>query len=249
MQNKRTVFFTVILSFVLFSILQAQPKNNSPYSRYGLGDIHDDNFFFGQAMGNLGATLIDPWHINLNNPATYSYLQATAFEVGLDASYSRLNSDNNSSNIFSGNVNYFALGLPIVNPINDLLERVKRDYDFALVFALKPYSNVGYDIFSTEDHPDEGIIERNYVGSGGTYKFLTGVSGRYKNLSFGANAGYLFGQINYRSGVFFPDLPYAYSDDFLENFSVSGFLYDVGFTYSLTLNKAAIFALKTIPGR
>jgi hypothetical protein len=191
-------------------------------------------------MGNLGATAIDPWHVNLVNPASYSYLQATSFEVGLDASYKQLGTASANENIYKGNINYFALGLPLLNPINDALERVKRTYDIGLMFALKPHSTVGYDVISTEDHPDEGIVQRKYIGDGGTYKFLTGLSGRYENFSLGINAGYLFGKISYASLVYFQDLNYAYNNDFNESFSVSGFTYNVGASYSIVLNKAKL---------
>lgn len=239
MHSKRILFLTSIFSIFFFQLI-AQPQDNSPYSRFGLGDIHNDNFIFNQGMGNLGASSLDPWHINLVNPASYAYLQATAFEVGLDASYKRLSSSTEQANIYKGNVNYFALGLPLINPINDALERIQRSYDLGLVFALKPHSTVGYNVVSTEDHPDEGSIERNYVGDGGTYKFLTGFAGRYKNFSLGANVGYLFGKISYNSLVYFADLPFAYHNDFNESFNVSGFLYKLGASYTATLNKSKL---------
>jgi len=245
MHSMRILLLTSLFS-ILFITVFAQPKDNSPYSRFGLGDIHNDNFVFNQGMGNLGATAIDPWHINLVNPASYSYLQATAFEVGLDANYKQLASDSDKGDIFGGNINYFALGLPLINPINDALERVQRTYDLGLVFALKPHSTVGYNVISTEDHPDEGVIERNYVGEGGTYKFMTGLSGRYKDFSFGFNAGYLFGKVSYTSLVHFADIPFAYNNNFSETFSLGGFIYNVGATYSVTLNKAELSPEKNI---
>jgi hypothetical protein len=239
MHRIKTLVLSIILSFFFFNLI-AQPKINSPYSRFGLGDLHNDNFFFSQGMGDLSATTLDPWHINLTNPASYSYLQSAAFEIGLDARYGNLKSASESGNVYSGNLNYFALGLPLINPINDALERVKRTYDLGLVFALKPHTTVGYNILSMEDHPDEGRIERSYVGDGGTYKFITGIGGRYKDFAFGINGGYLFGNINYRSIVYFLDVPFAYNDDFRQSFNVNGFIYNVGVTYSLTLNKSLL---------
>ena len=232
----------ICLSFTLF----AQPKDNSPYSRFGIGDIHEDNFIFAQGMGNLGATLMDPYHLNLVNPASYGQLQATAFELGLDVTYKYLSSPTENASIFKGNVNYFALGLPLINRINDALERTQRNYDVGLTFSLKPHSTVGYNILSTEMHPDEGQIERNYTGDGGSYKFMTGVGARYKDFSFGFNAGYLFGQINYSSQVYFADLPFAYNNNFTESFSLNGFVYNVGLQYSLTLNRAQMKTDETI---
>lgn len=239
MHSLRIPIFTSIISIFYLGLI-AQPQDNSPYSRYGFGDIQNDQFIFSQGMGSLGASTLDPWHINLTNPASYSYLQATAFEVGMDATYRNLSSSTESSDIYKGNLNYIALGMPLINPINDALERVERTYDLGLVIALKPHSTVGYDILSTEEHPEVGTIQRNYVGEGGTYKLLSGLSGRYKDFSFGFNAGYLFGKISYNSLVYFEDLPSAYNNDFSESFSVKGFIYNLGATYTLTLNKSKL---------
>ncbi|MEZ4906736.1 MAG: hypothetical protein R2771_03620 [Saprospiraceae bacterium] len=57
-------------------------------------------------------------------------------------------------------------------------------------FTLKPFTNVGYNIKSTEENDDIGSIERYYEGTGGTYKFVSGVGARYKNFSVGVNVGY-----------------------------------------------------------
>ena len=225
-----------LLGLLFLGQLTAQPNDNSPYSRFGLGDIHPDQFISGQT-GLLGATQIDPWHINMVNPASYGHLQATAFEVGLGGSYTRLTGGTEKANVYQGNLEYFALGLPLINRINDAMERTQRDYDLGLVLALKPHSIVGYDVSSTEPHPDEGEIQRKYVGEGGSYKFMVGLGSRYKDFSVGINAGYLFGKISYNSLVYFADIPFAYNNQFSESFSMSGFLYNAGLQYSLVLNR------------
>jgi hypothetical protein len=239
MQFKTSLIFIFFLAAFLpkgFS----QQSENSPYSRYGIGKIHNDNFVFAQGFGNLGATNMDNYHVNLVNPASYGYLQATAFDIGFDINYNRLQTKKDAANIYGGNLNYFSLAIPLINPIGDFIERRERNLDIGLTFALKPHSTVGYNVISTEDHPDEGTIKRNYQGSGSTYKFLTGTGLRYKDFSAGVNAGLLFGTIKYESVVSFPDDIFAYEDHFTESFSVNGFIYNAGLQYVVRLNKKAI---------
>lgn len=239
MQIKTSLFLFILLTAFLPDGI-SQQNENSPYSRYGIGRIHNDNFIFAQGSGNLGATNIDNFHVNLVNPASYGFLQATTFDVGLDINYNRLQTKRDAATIYGGNLNYFALAIPLINPIGDFIERRERNLDIGLTFALKPHSTVGYDVVSTEDHPEEGTIQRNYQGSGSTYKFLTGTGLRYKDIAVGFNLGLLFGNIKYNSIVSFPDDIFAYEDHFSESFSLNGFTYNVGAQYVLRLNKKAI---------
>lgn len=239
MQIKTSLILLVLLITFLPEGI-SQQNENSPYSRYGIGRIHNDNFVFAQGFGNLGATNIDNFHVNLVNPASYGFLQATSFDLGLDINYNRLQTKRDAANIYGGNLNYFSLAIPLINPIGDFIERRERNLDIGLTFALKPHSTVGYNVISTEDHPDEGTIQRNYQGSGSTYKFITGSGLRYKDFSVGINAGLLFGNIKYESIVSFPDDPFAYENHFTESFSLNGFIYTVGLQYVIRFNKNAI---------
>src|SRR5258708_2900208 len=66
--------FAVILCFC-FSRVSAQ--DNSPYSRYGIGDLVPSTHIIGRGMGSLSAGIVDysGLSINFNNPATYGSFQ------------------------------------------------------------------------------------------------------------------------------------------------------------------------------
>ncbi len=236
MNNKKSIFLSIIFIFATVVFVMAQPKDNSPYSRYGLGDPADNNFVYFRTTGLSGA-FYNPYQINVVNPASYGYLKATVFDVGLYTKYARLKTKSNSTGVFSGNLEYFSLGIPLINPINDLLEKKERKYDIGLTFSLIPVTNVGYNISSTEEKEGIGTIRRNYKGTGGTYKFMTGLGGRYENLAFGFNVGYLFGKINYDREISFPELNASYTNNYHTDFSVNGFIYNVGAIYNVVLNK------------
>src|SRR6266498_4974936 len=47
-------------------------QDNSPYSRYGLGDLAPRTNIVTRGMGSFSAGYADPLSINFNNPASYS---------------------------------------------------------------------------------------------------------------------------------------------------------------------------------
>ncbi|MEL6867047.1 MAG: hypothetical protein AAFP19_21670 [Bacteroidota bacterium] len=229
------LFFLVIGATCSF----AQPKSNSPYSRLGLGDIFNQNFAHINGMGDLAASFHDPYTINLLNPASYATLRTTAFEVGIHAKYGNLesNTTNSSEEIWSGNLSYFALGFPLRNPLNDILDRKKRKFDFGMVFALLPYSTVGYNVETDEFLPGADTISFSFEGTGGSYRILWGNAVKWKNLSFGVNLSYLFGKLNNDRLVTFPNLSASYRDELHDEVRVNGLLWNVGFQYDIIFQK------------
>src|SRR5215212_2441486 len=63
---------------ILFSgfFSPAFSQDNSPYSRYGIGDLVPSTNIPGRSMGGIAAGMADPLSINFNNPASYSSFQA-----------------------------------------------------------------------------------------------------------------------------------------------------------------------------
>jgi hypothetical protein len=71
--------------FCSLAALAQQPRLNSPYSRYGLGDSYNQYFANQAGWGGQTAAYHDPFHLNLENPASLSFLRTTAFETGMFA--------------------------------------------------------------------------------------------------------------------------------------------------------------------
>ena len=233
----RIIVLVLILLNATIMIAQEQnvvirPKDNSPYSRFGLGDPVDQFFAAQAGFAGMTAAFQDPFHLNLSNPASLSYLRATAFEVGFYGKYASLSDQNSSAGVWSGNLGYLALAFPLKNSINSALDRVRSNWDFGMSIALVPYSLVGYDIeIDVEDQGEVGDVSNSLKGNGGTYRLIWGNGARYKNLSFGVNLGYQFGkQINSRR-IDFDDLFNSYSSEFLDEISYSGLVWSVGTQY------------------
>ena len=81
------------------------------------------------------------------------------------------------------------------------------------------------------------MISSSFEGSGGTYKFYWGNGFKYKNLSVGANLGFIFGKTNQDQVVNFDSLLVSYSDIFHEDISYNGFVWNVGVQYDILLKE------------
>ncbi len=219
-------------------MLYGQPKFNSPYSRIGLGDLWNSNFAASNGMADLSAAFHDPYHINLNNPASFGYLYATSFEVGVRAKYGSLETQTENIGVRSGNLAYLSLGFPIKNPIGRVLDRDKSKLNWGMNFALVPYTTVGYIVETQEIREDPvDLIKYNFQGSGGTYKLLWGNGVKVNNLSFGINMGYLFGKIEQNQEVRFDSLSASYRDILLSDISHNGFVWNAGLQYDFVFKK------------
>lgn len=215
-----------------------KPSSNSPYSRFGLGDIVSQNFAAAGGMAGLSAAFYDPFHLNTQNPASLVQLQATAFEVGLYGKYSTLEEGDKKSNLWSGNLNYIGLGFPLINPISKVLDKSQSPWSYGMSFALQPITKVGYDVQAQVQRTDELELTTNiYKGVGGIYKLSWGNGVKYKNFAAGVSLGYNFGKITNSRRVQFDSLQLAYSTEFLDEFSVSGFSWTLGAQYTYEFGK------------
>lgn len=66
------------------TVVCAQISTNSPYTRYGLGDMFDQSFTNNAAMGGVGYALRTPEHINAMNPASYTAVDSLSFILMLE---------------------------------------------------------------------------------------------------------------------------------------------------------------------
>src|SRR5215213_4195328 len=62
-----------LFTALFFSSVQAQ--DNSPYSRYGLGNLYPRMNVINRGMGGVSAAYSDIFSINYNNPASYAGFQ------------------------------------------------------------------------------------------------------------------------------------------------------------------------------
>jgi hypothetical protein len=236
---------------LIFSLAtQAQPKDNAPYSRFGLGE-EVSHTLSASGFGGLTATYSDPLHINLKNPASYAWLNAATFEAGLGAEFSSLKFNDQQAKFWTGNLTHLALAFPLHNSRNDALSRKKRNLFWGMNLALLPNTLIGYDIQTEAEKTDVATVTNIFQGTGGTNRLVWGNGFRYKNFSGGINLGYLFGQLESERRVLFKNYfdennngkedvgenIIFYQDKFLDNISVRGFLWNIGAQYRHDFDK------------
>lgn len=230
--------YGISLTILLFATsVIGQSGTNSPFSRFGIGDLRSGNLVHLQSMGGLEASFTDPYHANIKNPAALAFQQVISYDVGMNMRYANLADTESSENILSGNLENIAFSIPLFNNYNELLEVEKRQYWLATGFSLSQHSDVNYDVSVLDELPDVGLVRREFAGNGGTYRVQWGNAFKYKNLSVGANLGYLFGQLVNERNVRFEDIMISYDNNFLDVFSLRGFTYNLGAIYQHILNK------------
>lgn len=218
---------------------QILPKQNSPYSRFGLGDLFSPALVSQSGMGGIGVALRDGSHTNWLNPASLTALEVTGLELAVSAKYSALTDGDQKDEAVSGNLRHLSLAFPLNNSINQALERKKRTFAWGMGFHLAPSSEVGYSIQNVEIRGESlERITTDLKGSGGTYKLGWGNGLRFGSLSVGAELQALFGKVANSRSVILDSVSLAYSTDLQDNISYRSTIFKLGAQYVFQFDKA-----------
>ena len=74
---KRLISASILLTVTGLAV--AQTSTNSPYTRYGFGQLADQNFGNSKAMGGIAYGLRNGYQINASNPASYTAIDSLTF--------------------------------------------------------------------------------------------------------------------------------------------------------------------------
>ncbi len=213
--------FRVFGLLVLSLSVHAQNESNSPYSRFGIGELHDFSTATQSAMGGVSIADNDPYSINFNNPASYStiFKQRFIMQTGGFHTSKLLKTNTQNQVVNSTNFNYLMLAFPVHK-------------FWASSIGLLPYSEMSYSFSDVNYYPSANLF---FEGNGGITKFYFGNSVTpVKNLSLGFNINYLFGNLNSSRKVVFTD-----SDIFNtrnnDDTNIKGFNLDFGLQYKVKL--------------
>jgi hypothetical protein len=228
---------------------EVQPKENSPFSRFGLGNLSPQYLASTGGMGGMTAAYRDPYHYNPMNPASLSSLRLTDFDFGLYAKNTTIDDGKNNLNGWSGNINHIAIGFPTYSVINEIYDRKPREVRWAMGLALMPYNTMGYLVETQVNSPnnkiDSGIVKNFFIGSGGSYRLMWGNGVSYKGLSAGVNIGYLFGKMNYfRQNLLYDPNFNTYINNGQDNYTLGSFFWNLGLQYTITLDPKSKYGEK-----
>ena len=213
-----------ILAFVIVGLpLSAQNESNSPYSRFGLGDLQSFSSATHSAMGGVGIASYDPLSINVSNPVSYSsvFTQRFTMQTGGIHTTKLLQTSTQNQVVNSTNFNYLMFSFPL-----------SKFWGTSL--GLLPYSEKSFSFSDANTDPSADLL---FEGNGGLTRIYFGNSVNInKNLSIGANLNYLFGNLNSSRKVFFDDVS-IFNTKINEDVNINGFYLDFGFIYKAKFRK------------
>ena len=241
--------FTVL---ALASATAVQAQDNSPYSRYGIGNLVPNTNVNNRGMGGISAAYADFMSINFNNPASYSRFQAlleersrqmasgrVLLDVGLNIENRTLREPNQPIDFTSTNAlfSHVQIGLPLRK-------------NWGLSFGLRPISRISYKVDRHERLMD-GVTGQpidtaltQFNGSGGTFLPSIGTGFAIGNFSLGANVGYLFGRKEFgtRRALLNDSVSY-FSSNHSTNASFGDVYLNAGAQYRFKINRQTTLSL------
>jgi hypothetical protein len=241
-----------VLSLQLSALNYLQAQDNSPYSRYGIGDIVPSTNIMSRGMGGISAAYSDFISVNFNNPASLASFQAipdagkkklssgrAVLDIGLNFDNRTLRENNNPEKFVANNIlfSYMQIGIPL-----------KKNW--GLSFGLRPVSRISYRIHRFErlidpqtQLPIDSVLTR-YTGDGGVYLPTLGTGYKINNFSIGANLGYLFGKKNYSTKrSFINDTVDYYQSNHETKTTFGNIFITAGMQYKFNLNKEVTLTL------
>jgi len=238
---KRINCILVLLLALSWSSIMAQVNTESPYSRFGMGELAGKGFEQNRAMGGIGLGLRNNNQINYLNPASYTAQDTLSFlfNFGIKSSFTTYETSNESKSLRNLTMDHLALGFPITKW-------------WKTSFGVMPFSSVGYSVLESRFLENNDAVDYIFNGNGGINQLYLGTSFNiFKGLSVGANFTYLFGSLDLSKQIYFP-----YKSDYAvtrveNNIIVHDFLYHLGIQYQqtfadqYTLTLGAIYDLKT----
>ncbi len=255
-------FLATGLVFICTAFSAVFGQDNSPYSRYGIGDLVPSTNTVNRSLGGISAGYADFLSINFNNPASYTsfesvkeakskkqYAGRALIDIGMNFESRTLREPATAKKFTASNAlfSYVQVGMPL-------------SAKWGLSFGLRPISRISYKMFRSERlinpiapfNPIDSALTR-FEGDGGSYlaSIGTGVAlfkkEKFKmeeKLSIGVNAGYMFGEKNYSTKRTLINDTVEYKQANYETKTNYGNLYfNAGIQYKLPVKKNMILTI------
>ena len=218
------LFLTGLLLISTWSVIAQNENTSSPYSRFGLGDIHPYSYGRFAAMGGASIGSRHQVQINTSNPASYSAVDSLTFifEFGADGRLSDFKAGDKKYQTNDDNFRDFAFNFPITKWAGATM-------------GVLPFADKGYEVFYEETLPNGNNAGYSYNGTGSISKAFFGAGFDITDkLSLGVNVYYLFGIQNTNSSIAFQDAN-SYSYTSIERARLRDFSYQLGLQYDIPL--------------
>ncbi|HML56780.1 MAG TPA: hypothetical protein PKA85_00295 [Ferruginibacter sp.] len=234
------------LLVVVCSAFSAIAQENSPYSRYGIGDATINRHIINRGMGGISAgyqswnsaNLVNPAANYLSNRSSKVFNPFVLFDVGAEVNMRNLKSNiaPEKYRAINTTISYLHFGFPVTST-----KMAAKNKFWAFNFGLKPITRIAYKIDNRNRLPGIDSAQTLYEGSGGLNQAYIGTAVRIKNLSLGFNMGYEFGNktINNKRGFINDTLVY-YIASYEEKTTFNGLSYTAGMQYDIPMKSGLL---------
>jgi hypothetical protein len=226
LKTNNALSVVIVLIFCGLSGFAQNNNTTSPFSRYGLGDLHHYGYGRTAAMGGASLGSRHSVQINSANPASYNANDSLSFifDFGVDGTYSKYKSSTGKMDVNDVNFRYFSLSWPVTRWLGAGM-------------GIQPFSDMGYEVAFSEAVTGVGNAYHNYSGDGTTSKAFFGTSiSPFKGLSLGANLNYIFGRLSQNTNIGFDDAALFYYTK-TEGTRLRDFTITYGLQYDLKIKK------------
>ena len=218
--------------------LVANAQENSPYSRYGLGDVVPNHNIFTRGMGGISAGVSDYQSLNFTNPASLAFISNTIFDIAAEADVRSLKSTNppkkysQTNSLFS----YLQIGFPLTTK-----KMFKKDKSWGMSFGIRPVTRIGYKIEKNERLTGIDSLNTLFEGTGGVNQAFIATGYRIKNLSLGLSIGYMFGSKDISTKLeFINDSVHYYKANYQNKTTFGGIFVNAGIQYELQIKQGML---------
>ena len=204
----------------------------SPYSVFGVGQMHQSGTAWNRGMGGVGIAARSNRYVNILNPASVTARDSLSFmsDFGLGGRMSLFQDGDKKTVNTVFNIDDFVISFPMW-------------HNTAFMAGVRPISDVGYKVTSTQMDVNTESQTFYSTGNGGLYQLFAaaGVT-LWDRLSIGAQVNYNFGNINKVAGFTYSDASnrsFSYGD----SLQVRCFNAKLGLQYTQPLDKSKSLTL------
>lgn len=237
MRNSAFILFFLVLTSFSFKLF-AQSAINTPYSRFGLGELKFNQYARNSGMGGVSLGFRDAGTVNFTNPASYTAFDSTSFvfEANVTANFYNQKTLSQQQSSANGALTGLTFGFPVTRW-------------WGASFGILPFSTIGYNIGHKESIPVLGEVKYQYQGTGGLNQVYFGNGFKlFKGLSVGTNASYIFGNLSHNSLVY-SDSSAFFATDITNSTYIKGFEFTYGLQYEHTFRNDLFLVLGGVYGQ
>lgn len=257
LSKKSVLPASILIAFSSIYSNAVQAQENSPYSRFGLGDKTPSTNIINRGMGGVASGFVSPATINYANPASYGFFQTTkefnskkmlngrmVFDVGADITGRNLINSSTKERFPATNIQFshVMVGMPLRN-------------NWGMAFGVRPLTSIKYSQRANvlvKDPSTNQVIDSavaNYEGSGGLNLATIGTGFKINaseklTIAVGMNGGYIFGKKNAASRMNLHNDSTTFNGVLFENqTNYNGMYFDAGLQLHTQLSKKIFLSL------